>query len=239
MDLSTLDVIAALVVTFAAALAQGMVGIGFAVVSVPLLSLINPTLAPVPQLLVVLPLTLFMGLRERRHADLAGVTWVLIGRLPGAAIGVTLVLVATQRSLDVLIAALVLAGVAIRARDVTVTRGRTTDLLVGTFAGVSSMVASMGGPPMALLFHDRGPATIRASLAFVFTVGLVLTISVRLLAGLITADDVKVAAIIFPALALGYAVSVPLSSKIGATFVRRSILVVSTTAAVGLLVKAL
>jgi uncharacterized membrane protein YfcA len=239
MNLSAVDIIAALVITFAAALAQGLVGVGFAVVSVPLLSLINPALAPVPQLLVVLPLTLVMGLRERHHAEFSEVTWVLIGRIPGAAIGVALVLVATQRTLDVLIASLVLVGVAIRARNISVARGPATDLLVGTFAGVSSMVASMGGPPTALLFHDRGPETVRASLAFVFTVGLVLTIVVRSLAGLISADDMRIAMMIFPAMVLGYLASVPLSSRVGEVFVRRSILVVSTTAAVGLLIKAL
>lgn len=36
---------------------QGIAGLGFAMVSVPILALIDPSFAPVPQLLMTLPLT--------------------------------------------------------------------------------------------------------------------------------------------------------------------------------------
>ena len=61
--MSLVDLTLALVITAIAAMLQGSVGLGFAMVSVPLLSLIDPRLAPVPQLLVSLPLALAMAWR--------------------------------------------------------------------------------------------------------------------------------------------------------------------------------
>ena len=55
MPVSVAELVIALVITAAGAFVQGTIGVGFGIVSVPLLSLINPVLAPVPQLLLVSP----------------------------------------------------------------------------------------------------------------------------------------------------------------------------------------
>jgi uncharacterized membrane protein YfcA len=206
---------------------------------VPLLSLVNPILAPVPQILMVLPLTAIMAWRERAHVDVRGVPWVLAGRIPGAIIGLVLLAAATQRALDVLIAVIVLAGVAIRASSVRITRNHGTELLVGTFAGTASMVASVGGPPMALLYQRERAETIRATLGLVFTVGVMITIAGRALSNRISPDDVRIAALLFPAMLGGYALSIPLTWRVSESAVRRGILIVSAVAAAGLLVRAL
>ncbi|MCH7845622.1 MAG: sulfite exporter TauE/SafE family protein [Acidobacteria bacterium] len=75
--------ILALVITLAAALIQGVVGVGFAMVSVPLLALIDPRLAPVPQLLIAIPMTMTMAWRERGYIELQRITWIIVGRFPG------------------------------------------------------------------------------------------------------------------------------------------------------------
>ncbi len=239
MPVGPVQLVVALAVTFLGAVAQGVVGIGFGVLSVPVLSLVDPVLAPVPQLLLALPLTVMMSWRERLHADLRGVTWVLIGRGPGAAAGLLLLAFATQRTLDAVVAAVVLSGVAIRATGVTVTRSPLTDVLVGGFAGTASMVASIGGPPMALLYQDEPGPTIRASLGMVFTIGLLITLVARALSGLITASDVTVALVLLPAMLAGYAASIGIANRVAAPAMRTGILTLSAFAAIGLLVRAL
>jgi uncharacterized membrane protein YfcA len=239
MELTALEIGIALAVTLAAATAQGLVGLGFAVVAVPTLSLVNPVLAPVPQVLMVLPLTILMAWRERAHADMRGVPWVLAGRAPGAIIGLALLAAASQATLDVAIAAIVLGGVSIRAGHLQIKRNHYTELVVGTFAGTASMIASIGGPPMALLFQRERAETIRSTLGVVFTIGVMVTIGGRAATGRITADDLRISALLFPAMVAGYAVSIPLTSRVSERFVRNGILIVSTLAAIGLLVRAL
>ncbi len=238
MPVSAWEIVAALAVTLIAAAAQGVVGIGFAVVSVPTLALINPLLSPVPQILMVFPLTLAMAWRERAHVDLKGMPWLLAGRVPGVIIGFALLTVAVPRTLDLMIATMVLAGVAIRAGNIAVRKTHAAEFAVGTFAGTASMVASIGGPPMALLYQDEQAATMRSTLAVVFTIGVALTVSARAFGGLITKNDVQVAAMLLPAMLAGYALSLRVAQRVSDTVVRRGILVVSTVAALGLVLRA-
>jgi uncharacterized membrane protein YfcA len=236
--MSPAALITALVVTFAAAAIQGVVGMGFAMVSVPILALIHPSLAPVPQLLITLPLTVAMAWRERRHIGLSGIGWIIGGRIPGAIIGIGLLAVATQQTLDIAIALVVLGAVAIIASGFHVKRTRLSEFGAGLASGVSGFIASIGGPPLALLYtRDDGP-TVRSNLAAIFTLGLTITISARFVSGNIAFTDVRVAVILFPALVAGYFVSFRFKNRVSQGAVRNAILVLSLFGAVGLIIRA-
>jgi len=236
--MSPLAIAAALVVTFVAASIQGVVGMGFAMVSVPILALIDPSLAPVPQLLVTLPLTVSMAWRERHHIQPSGIGWIIGGRLPGALLGLGLLAIATQQTLDLAIAGIVVAAVAIIASGFHLARTPGSEFGAGVLSGVSGMVASIGGPPLALLYtKDDGP-TIRSNLAVIFTIGLVITISLRAISGNISTTDLLVALIIFPAVVAGYAVSLRLKNHVSEPVVRNGVLVISLVGALGLIIRA-
>lgn len=231
--------IAALVVTYFAATVQGIVGLGFAMVSVPILAFIDPSFAPVPQLLMTLPLTMVMAWRERSHLSLKGVGWVLTGRLPGAAIGVALLAVATQVILQTTIAVLVVIAVVIIATGVQVKRTPATQFGAGLFSGVSGLVASIGGPPLALLYTtDEGPV-VRSNLAAVFVVGLSISIVARQISGNMSWEDVRVAALLFPALVVGYLTSLVVKDRWSTAAVRKGILALSLLGSIALIARAL
>ena len=86
--ITTPEFAVAFIVSFLAAALHSTVGFGFALLSVPLLSLLNPLFAPVPQLLVVFPLTLAIVWRERHAVEVRSTLWIFAGRVPGALIGV-------------------------------------------------------------------------------------------------------------------------------------------------------
>lgn len=228
----------ALTVTLFAAAVQGVVGVGFAMVSVPVLALIDPALAPVPQLLVTVPLTVAMAWRERSHMDIAGVGWIIGGRIPGALLGLALLAVATQATLDLAIAALVLVGVAILGSGYHVQRNAATKFGAGVLSGTAGLVASVGGPPLALIYSREEGATVRASLAAVFTIGLLITITARAVTGNISGTDVRVALVLFPALAGGWALSTRLAHRVRQETLRLAILGLSAIAAAGLVARA-
>jgi uncharacterized membrane protein YfcA len=222
---------------------QGTIGFGFGVISVPLLSLVDPVLVPVPQLLAVIPLTLATFWRERNDVDLSGTGWIIAGRFPGALLGLGLLSLASgasgARLLDVLIACSVLAAVAIQASPVHIRPTPTSKLLAGIASGVTGLVASIGGPPIGLLYRGEAGATIRSTLAAVFAIGLTITVATRVAANRITGDDVRLALAIIPAMAVGFLGSYRLRGLIEGERLRVGILVVSTLAAAGLLVRAL
>jgi uncharacterized membrane protein YfcA len=229
----------ALLITAIAASVQGTVGLGFAMVSVPLLSLVHPSLAPVPQLLVVLPLTVTMAWRERKAMDLHGFWWLIGGRIPGAFLGVGLLAIATQRTLDIFIALTVLGAVVVIAKGIHIKRTPATKLAAGIGSGTTGVVASIGGPPVALVYSSEDSDTIRSTLAAVFTVGALTSITFRYASGNMTWDDVRVALVLFPAMVAGYLVSGFLKERVDRTQVRAGILIVSGFAAIALLLRAL
>ncbi len=238
MPISLTQLTIALGVTLAGALIQGTVGLGFAVVSVPILSLVNPVLAPVPQLLLAAPLAFAMTWRERTAIDSRGVAWLLVGRVPGALIGLWILGLAAQRSIDIGIAVSVLVAVTILGTGLSVPRNPGSEVGTGVVAGITGMVASMAGPPAALLFKDSDGPTVRASLSLFFSGGLIVTLLFRIFAHRITGDDVLIAVLLLPGMIAGYLLSSRLRSRIDGRTVLPAILGVSTLAAVGLLIRA-
>lgn len=223
---------------FAAAV-QGTIGLGFNIISVPVMSLINPALVPVPQLILSLPQTIAAVAREHRGVDRKGVLWIFLGRLPGAAIGIWLVAVATDRVLDIFIGSMVLLAVLILASGVKLVRTKAIEFGTGVLAGVSSYVSAIGGPPVALLYsRDEGP-TIRATLGLIFIVGVSITLVLRAVSGDVTSADVVLGLALMPAAALGFAMSSWLKDRVDPAHLRIAIFVVSSVAAIALLGRAL
>jgi hypothetical protein len=231
--------ILAFAITAVAASLQGTIGIGFGMLSVPLLSLIDPSLAPAPQLLIALPITVTMAWKERAAIDLHGFWWIIGGRIPGAFLGIALLAVASQRTLDILIALIVLGTVAAIAGGLHIRRTRATKLAAGMTSGTTGVVASIGGPPVAMLYSSDDSDVIRSTLAAVFTIGLTTSILFRYASGNISSDDVHVALVLFPAAAIGYLISLILKDRVPKQRVRSAILIVSGLGALALLVRSL
>lgn len=214
-------------------------GIGFAVISVPLLGLLDSDLAPVPQLLVTLPLALAMVGRERYAIDLSGVGWIIVGRIPGLIIGLVLLKIVSDRALDLVIGLIVLGAVLILSTGASLKRNPVTQVTTGTVSGVTGLVASIGGPPLALLYRDAKGAMLRSSLAAVYTIGVTLSIAGRWATNEIDRSDVAVALLLFPALVVGFFLGSRYLARIEGRPLRIAILVISALAAIGLIVKSL
>ncbi|MEM9192660.1 MAG: sulfite exporter TauE/SafE family protein [Myxococcota bacterium] len=228
----------AFAVTVIASAIQGTIGFGFAIASVPILSLVDPHLAPVPQLLVVLPLSLVVLYRERKDVDLKGIGWVLVGRIPGAAIGLLLLKLASPVILDFLIAGMVMVAVVIIASGASIRRNKGTELGAGVLSGAFAMVSSIGGPPIALLYREAKGATIRSSLAVIFCVGLTITITTRAVAREMAVSDLIIGAILIPGMFLGFYISRHLTGIAEGKPLRVGILVVAGLSAIALVIRA-
>lgn len=229
----------AFLLTLLGAWVQGTLGLGFAIVTVPLLGLLDPRLVPVPQMLVVVQLTALMAHRERHAIELRGMLWVTLGRLPGAAIGIALVKLGDQRTLDVAIGGSVILAAAILGSGWRLQRNPITEGLAGVTSGVTGMVSAIGGPPVALLYrNDRAPS-VRANLAGIFLVGVSVTLATRALAQEIGRLDVELGLFLLPALLLGLAASHRTRAWVEGPRLTRGVLALSTLAGVALILRSL
>jgi uncharacterized membrane protein YfcA len=229
----------AMLITAGAVVVQGTVGLGFALISVPLLALLHPDLAPEPQLFIALPIGIAMAIRERHAIDLTGVGWLLAGRIPGAFIGVFLLGIASAVVLDILIGVVVLVAVAIIGTGYHVQRTRTTTFLAGTASGATGVVASIGGPAMALLYTRAEAETIRSTLAAVFSFGVSTSIVFRWWTGHLTMNDVRVAIVLLPAAASGLWIAIRVRDRVSQAQVRLGVLIVCAGAATALIIRSL
>jgi uncharacterized membrane protein YfcA len=227
----------AFLVSFLAAALHSTVGFGFALLSVPLLSLLNPLFAPVPQLLVVFPLTLAIVLRERHAVEVKSTLWIFAGRIPGAIVGVALLKLLSSAALDVLMSSMVFIGVALVVSRGTFQRTAAREFSAGVASGTMAMVSAIGGPPIALLYRNDSGPTVRANLGLVFAIGLCITISVRALAGEVSWEEVVIGAALLPAVWLGLRASKKLIPRVDGPVLRNAIVVVAAGAAILLLAR--
>src|SRR6056297_1447084 len=98
--LATVGPLAVLLVAAAAVaggVAQATAGFGAAFVTVPTLALVAPELLPGAMLVAILPLSTVMALRGWRDLDRAAAVRLMLGRLPGIALGTVIVAAAGVR----------------------------------------------------------------------------------------------------------------------------------------------
>lgn len=195
-----------LVVTLCAAV-QGTIGFGLALLAAPLLTFIDARLVPGPLLCAGLVLTAMMTARERSEIDVKAVLWALAGRVPGVALGATVLSVVTTRTLGIVIGLVVLAAVAITMSGVELQRKPTTLVGAGMLSGFMGTTASIGGPPLALVYQSAEGPHARATLSAYFMAGVVMSLSALLVIGRFARFELLWALALAPGIALGFVLS--------------------------------
>ena len=233
------EIIIALAVSTIGAALQGVVGFGFGVLSVPILTILDPAFTPIPQLILALPLTISIALRDRRHLDLSGAAWVIVGRFPGALLGALLLGALARRTLDAVIAFIVLGATLVISSGWSIRRTAATEFLAGVSSGITGTVSAIGGPPVALIYHDSPGATIRSTLSTIFIIGLTINLVTLAALGEIHTDDLRAAGILLPGMLVGVTLSGFLAKRFDDQVLRRVVLVTAGLAAVGLAFKVL
>ncbi len=125
------------------------------------------------------------------------------------------------------------------ARGVIIRLSPTTKVAAGVASGTMGLVASVGGPPLALLYRDVQGGTLRSSLNAIFAIGIVFSISVRGAAGEISGNDLKVALFLLPAVFIGLWLSWFFTARAEGPALKNAVLAVSALAATGLLLRSI
>lgn len=239
MHLSGPELALALTAVLAGAFVQGTVGFGVNILAAPVLALVEPDALPAALILAALPLAAGMLVREHGAIDREGLRWLLVGRLPGTALGVAVVATLPPDGLAAVIGALVLVAVVMSAFAPPVAVTRTSALVVGALSGAMGTASSIGGPPAALLYQHHPGAVLRSTTAALFVFGTVLSVAALAVAGEVTADDVVLALVLTPAIAGGLTLSHLFAGRIDAGWLRPAVLVVASVAGLATLLRGL
>lgn len=187
----------------AGAVVQGSVDFGFALVVVPVLTFVRPEVLPAVVLLLILPLSATMAVRERRAVEVVGFVYLLAGRLVGTFVGAGLLLLVPEDYLSALFGGFVVVAVLTSSFAPEISLSNRTRAAGGVASGIMGTAAGIGGPPLALIFQSRSGSEIRATLAATFIVGTSLSLLALALAGRLGPDHLLLALELLPVLLLG------------------------------------
>jgi uncharacterized protein len=223
-DLSAAELALTITSVVVGALVQGAIGIGFGLVVVPALALIQPALLPAVPLLVSLPLTGLIAARERHAIDRTGMPLLLAGRVVGTAAAVWLLVALTDSALEILFGVVILGVAAISFRLPLITPSRTAKLLAASVSGLFATTAAIGGPPLALLYQRRPGPEVRSTLSMVFLLGGLLSLGGLVTAGRLETTHLLVSLLLAPAMIVGFTLSRPLARFLDRGWLRPAVL---------------
>jgi uncharacterized membrane protein YfcA len=186
---------------------QASIGFGIGMLAAPVVALVDPALIPGTLIMVATLVTLIVVIREREDIDLHGTGWALVGRVPGTITGALLLAMLPERALTILLAGVVLVGVALSSVGWIPAPRRRNVVLAGATSGVLGTATSIGGPPMALVWQRNSGARLRGTMSGFFLVGSVMSIAALALTGAVTGQTVVAFAALVPAAIAGYALS--------------------------------
>lgn len=231
-------VIGCMVVVFVGAVVQSSIGIGLGLIASPILGLADPAFVPVAVLMAVLPMTIVMAVRERHSIDRSGIGWAIGGRIPGTILGAWVASRASHTTLAIVIALVVLLAVVGSASGVHFAPTKRSLTVSGAASGFGGTAAGIGGPPMALTYQHSDPATMRATLALFFVVGIFISFATLTVAGVVGARELQLGMLLVPASLLGVWMSRYTTAALPAERVRPLVLLLCAVSAVVLLVEA-
>ncbi|MGD8149850.1 sulfite exporter TauE/SafE family protein [Ornithinimicrobium sp. Y1694] len=222
-----------------AAFIQGSTGMGFALITVPVFSLIEPGLVPVVVLFLMLPLNAYVTARERHAIHWRGARWITLGRFFGTFAGLWIITVASTRSLGLFIGLSTIALALLALAAPTFTPGRTTFSLAGLVTGVTETSTGIGGPPYALAYQNASGPTLRATVALCFLIGEVISIVVLAMGGLISLEMLKATLMLLVPLLLGAWLSRFVHHRLDGPIVRILVLAFAIVSGIAVLIRAL
>ncbi len=220
---------------------QGVVGFGSNLLAVPVVALIVPAALPGAMVIPGVPMAVAMATTERDHIDWRGSRYLLLGRLPGTAVGVAVVAAVSTDTLAVIIGAVVIAavGLSVVASHLHPGITPTSATLTGVATGVTGTAAAIDGPPLALLYQNDPPPVFRSTLATQFALGTAFTITGLLIGGELHGWQVLLGLSLVPSYFAGLALSFVVRPRLAGRDLRGVILTVAALTGVAAIVRAL
>lgn len=218
-------------------LVQATIGFGMALIAAPLLLLVNPEFVPGPIIVGGLSLTLMVAVRDRKAIDFGNIRWLIVGRAPGAGMGAWLLAAAPAASLDGLLAGMILLAVVVTVLGPPLRPTPRTLVGAGVVSGVMGTIVSIGGPPVALLLQRDEGSKLRATLSGYFIFSSSLSLGALTWFGQFDPPRLQLGLQLIPGAVLGFALSTPLRGLVDRNYTRPLVLVLSTFAAVTVLLR--
>lgn len=217
------------------AFVQSSIGFGIAVVSAPLVVMVEPQLMPVSLMICAGFLPVLQLVSGPRQISWRPLGWSLVARLLATPLGIVIVAATSADAIALIVGVLILLTVAVSVRAVDIRPTRGSMLAAGAISGVSGTAASIGGPFMALALQHEPPHRLRATLAVFFIVGTSVSLIGLAVAGQVSAEQLRAGVTWWPFVLAGHLAAGPVRSRLDTATLRRFVLGFCVVASVGVI----
>lgn len=206
-------------IILSASIAKGTTGFGFALISTPFLLLIWETSIIVAVLVpLVMTLDILIVFQGRTRLDWKRVTPMITGAFLGIPLGTVLLLTIPENILKLTIAGVVLlfAILLLRGYTLRIRHDRIVGSIAGFFSGALLTSTSLSGPPITLYMINQkwDKDTFRTSQGLFHLITDILGTASLIATGIITIDTLTIGIALFPAVLIGYVISIFLLPRI-------------------------
>ncbi len=233
--MSTTQLIVIAIAVFVAAFAQIIVGFGFGLLSMPIMTLAVPvSRAVVVSTLLGMMTTAWQTWHLRGDADRPLVRRLSLAAFAGMPLGLWILNVVTDRALRLTLGISILTATALLIARIDLHHvGRGFDVVTGFVSGVLNTSLSTNGPPLAFNLQARQlpPHRFRATISAVFFLSNIVGLTLFILDSRITRGGLNAAAIAVPAWLSGQLLGWPVRTRLNSDHFRR--LVVALLALAG------
>ncbi len=226
-----------------ASLVQVLSGFGFALLSVPLMTLAVPTKeAVVVSTLLGAGVSTWQAWHLRRDTVRPLARRLVVGAYLGMPLGLLVFLTVDDSPLRILLGVAVLVAVGLLLVRVDLSGAPASiDYAAGFLSGVLNTSLSTNGPPLAFTLQARGlsPNAFRATINTVFALSNVLGVTLFVAAGKVDRDGLLAALVAVPALFAGQLLGLPLRRHVSPERFRVLVIVLLVLAACSAIVSSL
>jgi uncharacterized membrane protein YfcA len=216
---------------------QAALGLGLALLVVPVLALVDPGFIPGPLLLAGSVLAAMTAYGERDAIDHKMLGTSLIGLAGGTLVGAMALDYATGPNVQRVFGGAVLAAVIVSLIGMPVAANARSLIVGGGVAGIMGTMVGIHGPPISLVFQNAEPKVARAMLGAFFTVAYLGSVAALALFGLFGPPQLGRTVILLPGVAIGLALAPATRRFVNRERLRIAILGIAAISGIMLLVK--
>lgn len=185
-------------------LVQARIGIGFALISAPILFIINPAYMPGPILILGFSLSLLLFIGEKQKLVLPLILPAVIARFPGSWVAVIILAHLPHWLLSLMIGLSLLCASLVSFSNVSIALNRVNLFYAGFISGFAGTITSIGGPVMALMYQNQPPLQARQALISFFLVGTPISILLLIVSDSISTSAYILSVKMLPAVLVGF-----------------------------------
>lgn len=234
----SIDILAIIIVTLGLGV-QAWIGLGFGLLSAPLLYFISPDYVPGPILLLGFVLSALVVLRNYQQMNWQRILPACLARIPGAWCGALLLASLPQNLVSILFGLSLLMAIQVTRSRVNLAPTPGILSIAGFFSGLLGTATSVGGPPMAMAYQQSDRLTTRNDLALFFLITTPVSLIMLAINDYFSWQTFMLTLPLLPGVFLGYKLAGFVSRQFPGANVKPFIIGLCTLAATGILLKGL